>query len=227
MCNRYACDLRKAGKERDYDGFEDWSETRIDPILGNGVLDVFPKSFAPVLKLGESGTLAWQTMRWGLPGPRRFGSAPVATIGTLKSPHWRALSQTQHRCLVPFTAFSDYEDASPKGRKVIRWFAPRDRSMLFFAGIACNYYGDYGTKTAPYVGDHTLFAVLTTDANALVGPVHAKAMPVILAADLDCRRWLSAKPDQIEAIQARALPNAALEIVSDEDATHDGGRSLK
>jgi hypothetical protein len=34
MCNRCAADIRKADKERDYYGFHEWSEIRINPILG-------------------------------------------------------------------------------------------------------------------------------------------------------------------------------------------------
>ncbi|MBK6704523.1 MAG: hypothetical protein IPG56_12750, partial [Caulobacteraceae bacterium] len=53
MCNRYASDIRKAGLERDYYGFDEWSETRINPILGNAILEIFPKSFGPILKLND------------------------------------------------------------------------------------------------------------------------------------------------------------------------------
>jgi putative SOS response-associated peptidase YedK len=80
MCNRYASDIRKAGKEKDYWGFEEWSETRINPVLGNAVLEVFPKSHGPILKLDEKGDLQWSKMRWGLPGPPQFGGAPVTNI---------------------------------------------------------------------------------------------------------------------------------------------------
>lgn len=73
----YASDIRKAGKERDYYGFDEWSETRINPILGNAVLEVFPRSFGPVLKIGERGELEWMKTRWGLPGPHASGGAPV------------------------------------------------------------------------------------------------------------------------------------------------------
>ena len=129
MCNRYASDIRKAGLENEFYGFEEWSETRINPVLGNAVLEVFPKSFGPVLKLGESGKLEWAKMRWGLPGPPQFGGAPVTNIRNIKSAHWRGVLGVSHRCLVPFTAFSEYEDASPKGKKVIRWFAPPDHGL--------------------------------------------------------------------------------------------------
>lgn len=222
MCNRYAADIRKAGKERELYGFAEWSETGI-----NTILEVFPKSCAPVLKLGEAGKLEWSKMRWGLPGPPQFGGAPVTNIRNVKSSHWRALLGTQHRCLVPFTAFSEYDDASPRGAKVIRWFAPLDRGMLFFAGVWRSWAGDYGTKKAPNFGEHLLFAFLTTEPNDLVRPVHAKAMPVILGDDRQCHEWLTAPSDQIEAVQSRVAPTSALEIVADDEAVQFVGGYIK
>ena len=227
MCNRYASDIRKAGKEKDYYGFDEWSETRINPVLGNAVLEVFPKSFGPVLKNGESGGLEWTKMRWGLPGPPQFGSAPVTNIRNIKSAHWRPLLGPAHRCLVPFTAFSEYDDASPKGAKVIRWFAPPERGMLYFAGVCGEWYGDYGSKKEPNVGTHQLFSFLTTEANDIVRPVHAKAMPVILRTETECDEWLKAPADRVEAIQARVLPAEALDIVPDEEALQYVGGYLK
>lgn len=227
MCNRYASDIRKAGKERDYYGFDEWSETRINPMLGNAVLEVFPKSFGPVINRNDEGQLEWSKMRWGLPGPPQFGGAPVTNIRNVKSAHWRPLLGQAHRCLVPFTAFSEYEDASPKGKKVIRWFAPPDRGVLYFAGIWREWAGDYGSKKEPNVGEHVLFSFLTTDANDLVRPVHAKAMPVILRGGGDCEEWLSVLADSIEAIQARVLPTEALEIVPDDEAAQYVGGYLK
>jgi putative SOS response-associated peptidase YedK len=222
LCNRYASDIRKAGKERDYYGFDEWSETRI-----NSILEVFPKSVGPILKVGESDALEWTRMRWGWPGPKATGGAPVTNIRNTKSAHWRPLLGPQHRCLVPFTAFSEYEDASPKGAKVIRWFAPPDRRMLFFAGIWGEWWGDYGTKKEPNVGTHQLFCFLTTEANEVVRPVHANAMPVILRTQAECEGWLSCAPEDIESVQARALSNEALEVVSDEEASEYVGGYLK
>ena len=227
MCNRYASDIRKAGLEKEFYGFDEWSETRINPMLGNAVLEVFPKSVGPVLRLGDAGKLEWVKMRWGLPGPPRFGGAPVTNIRNIKSAHWRPVLGVQHRCLVPFTAFSEYEDSSPKGKKQIRWFAPPNRGMLFFAGIHREWTGDYGSKKEPNVGAHQLFSFLTTEANDLVRPVHAKAMPVVLPSASACDEWMNAPPDQIEAIQARVLPTEALEIVGDDEAGQYVGGYLK
>ena len=59
MCNRYASDIRKAGLEREFYGFDEWSDTRINPVLGKAVLEVFPKSVGPIIPMGSSGGLEW------------------------------------------------------------------------------------------------------------------------------------------------------------------------
>lgn len=222
MCNRYASDIRKAGLEREYYGFDEFSETRI-----NTILEVFPKSIGPVIHLSDDQQLQWTRMRWGLPGPPQFGGAPVTNIRNLKSAHWRPLLGQAHRCIVPFTAFSEYDDASPKGAKVIRWFAPPDRGMLFFAGTWRTWTGDYGSKKEPNVGEHRLFSFLTTEANDLVRPVHAKAMPVVLTTEEERMEWLTAPSDRVEEIQARVLPSDRLEIVPDAEAKEFVGGYIK
>lgn len=227
MCNRYASDIRKAGLEREFYGFEEWSDTRINPVLGNASLEVFPKSFGPVIRKSASGAPEWAKMRWGLPGPPSTGGAPVTNIRNIASPHWRSVLGPANRCLVPFTAFSEYEDSLPKGAKVIRWFAPPDRGMLYFAGVWRSWHGDYGSKKEPSVGDHLLFSFLTTEANELVRPVHAKAMPVILRTREECEAWLAVPADQVATIQARSLPVAALEIMPDDEAAQYVGGYIK
>lgn len=222
MCNRYASDIRKAELEAEYYGFDEWSETRI-----NTVLEVFPKSIAPIIRLRADGTREWVSMRWGLPGPPQFGGAPVTNIRNVKSPHWRPLLGVEHRCLAPFTAFSEYDDASPKGAKIIRWFAPPDRGIAYFAAIWQVWTGDYGSKKEPKIGAHALFSFLTTEPNDLVRPVHAKAMPVVLRTTAEQEEWLNTPAADIAPIQARILPPDALEIVSDEEASQYVGGYLK
>ena len=70
-----------------------------------------------------------------------------------------------------------------------------------------------GPKSAPVEGEHQLFGFLTTEANAIVVPIHPKAMPVILTTpeEFDC--WLEA--DTVDALSLqRPLPDGALEIVA-------------
>lgn len=58
-----------------------------------------------------------------------------------------------------------------------------------------------------------LFSFLTTDANAVVKPVHAKAMPVILTTAAEREIWLTAPVEDALKLQ-RPLPTDALRIVA-------------
>ena len=62
-------------------------------------------------------------------------------------------------------------------------------------------------------GHHELFAFLTTEANAVVAPIHPKAMPVILTSPDEVDRWLEAETADALALQ-RPLPDDALRIVA-------------
>jgi putative SOS response-associated peptidase YedK len=42
----------------------------------------------------------------------------------------------------------------------------------------------------PNIGDHTLFSIMTTEPNAIVEPIHEKAMPVMLMTPEDVEQWL-------------------------------------
>jgi hypothetical protein len=51
--------------------------------------------------------------------------------------------------------------------------------LFAFAGICTTFNGDRGTKSKPITGPHQVYGFLTTEANALVKPIHPKAMPVM------------------------------------------------
>jgi len=52
--------------------------------------------------------------------------------------------------------------------------------------------GDRGSAKSPRPGTHQLYAFLTSEPNAVVRPIHPKAMPVILTTDEEIDVWLSA-----------------------------------
>lgn len=82
-----------------------------------------------------------------------------------------------------------------------------------FAGIWTTWHGKRGTKANPVEGEHQLFGFLTTNANAEVGMIHPKAMPVILTSDAEIEQWRTAPADEALKLQ-RPLPDGVLKIVA-------------
>lgn len=164
-------------------------------------LEIFPDYQAPVIVAGEGGRRL-TTMTWGWPPPGQV-KRPVTNIRNLASPMWRsAIADPARRCLVPVTAFSEWSsDPDPlTGRKRKHWFALRNAELFAFAGLW------RPTRDGPR------YAFLTCEANATVGRVHPKAMPVILDAPDEATRWLAASGDEAIAMQCPLADEAMAEI---------------
>ena len=173
---------------------------------------IFPDQLAPIVRRGADGERELVTARWGMPGPPQFGGQPVTNIRNVTSPHWRGWLGARNRCVVPATSFCEYADAKP--RKIPIWFAlGTDRPLFAFAGLWTRWRGVRGPKSAPVDGEHQLWGILTTAANAVVAPIHPKAMPVILTTAAEADLWLEGETVAALALQ-RPLPDETLAIVA-------------
>jgi putative SOS response-associated peptidase YedK len=166
--------------------------------------DVHPDRPAPVVGHGKTGRVLAMA-RWGVPPPPSApGGRPVVNIRNLASPFWRnALARPALRCLVPADDFCEWTDTPDPatGRKRKVFFGLADGSPFAFAGLI---------RPAPAGSDELpRFAFLTCAPNALVAPVHAKAMPVILGPEA-WGPWLDGVP--AEAFQQPA-PDGLLTIL--------------
>ena len=146
-------------------------------------------------------------MRWGFPPPPNAPPRPVTNVRNVNSPYWRAWLKPEYRCLAPATSFCEYTDSQPK---VPHWFAlGEDRPLFAFAGIWRAWTGERKKQT----GEHLLFSFLTCAPNSVVGPVHAKAMPVILRTPEEFETWLCAPAEEALALQ-RPAPDEALRVIA-------------
>lgn len=197
---------------------------------------IFPDYAAPIVRNTPAGR-ELAMVRWGMPTPssilhkaadaraeklaakgktfdlealrRAEPDAGVTNVRNVKSPHWRRWLGVESRCVVPFTSFSEWD----AGIKAPAWFAlGESRPLAFFAGIWTPSWTSV-RKARTGVETADLFAFLTCEPNAVVAPIHPKAMPVILTTPDELEMWLSAPSDIALALQ-RPLPDDALTIVA-------------
>ena len=219
MCNRYSL---ISGQE----AIRDLTDT-LDDLTGNLPMmpAIYPDSSAPIVR-NNGGKRELALARWGMPSPSfvlvgKKTDAGVTNIRNLSSSHWKRWLGVEHRCVVPFTSFSEYR-TTQEGKKVPVWFALDDsRPLSFFAGVWVPQWKSVRKiKEGEVSAD--LFGFLTTDANNEVGEVHPKAMPVILTKREEIVDWLTLPFDQASKLQ-RPLPDGALKIVAEGDGKDGGG----
>lgn len=237
MCNLY--------RMEDRDWVSKWAQDVESMINLMPAYQINPDQLAPVIRNTADGQRQLAYCRWGLPSPfyvqkkaaearaekLRKKGLPVdmaelvrmepdkgtTNIRKLDLAHWKRWFGEEHRCIVPVTAFAEPDPASKVegGATPNAWFsAAADRPLMFFAGIWLPQWTSV-RKVKDGLTTDDLFAILTTDANDVVKPVHEKAMPVLLQTKEETEVWLRAAWHEAREL-ARPLPNDRLVITSRE-----------
>ena len=144
-----------------------------------------PTQMAPVIRQGAAGR-EFALMRWGLvPSWAKEASIGNRMINArsetaAEKPAFRAALRTR-RCLVPANGF--YEWQKTAGAKQPWWIGMKDDEAFAMAGL-------WEAWRDPGDGSSLLtFTILTTEANALLAPIHER-MPVIID-PADYEAWLA------------------------------------
>jgi putative SOS response-associated peptidase YedK len=210
MCNLYSIDIGQQA-------IRDIAKAMRD-VTGNmpSLPGVFPDYFAPIVRNAPDGVRELTMARWGMPSPAfaiagKKTDPGVTNIRNVASSHWRRWLGVESRCVVPFTSFSENE-LQLDGSRPPTWFAlDESRPLAFFAGVWTRWTSVRKVREGETTND--LFAFLTTEPNAVVAPIHPKAMPVVLTMPEEVETWLNAPVPQAMTLQ-RPLPDDALKIVA-------------
>ena len=150
--------------------------------------------------------------RWGMPGRRSLAASRSTTFATSRKSALARLAFGEEPLPRPGDIVLRVRpDDAPQDADLV--CAERRPAAVRLWGLWTRWGGVRGPKSAPVEGEHQLFGFLTTEANAIVAPIHPQAMPVIMTTTWEFDLWL--KGETVEALKLqRPLLDRMLDIVA-------------
>ncbi len=183
--------------------------------------NIAPTQSTAVVRLKPDGGRELVSLRWGLiPSWAKDAMTGAGQINARAEtlavkPSFRA-AYRQRRCLVPADGFYEWQaPASGGGTKQPFLIARADRATFAFAGLWEHWQDRSQTIES--------FAIVTTDANATLQPIHHR-MPAILE-PRDCAAWLDPqnqragellKPAPDDALTATPISTRVNSVANDD-----------
>ena len=194
MCGRYTL---FSDKETIEEHFRVQAE---DDQLFTPNYNVAPGSTMPVILIGKSGSREVGGLRWGLV-PKWADSVDTGykminargeTLDEKKSFKGPFLKK---RCLIPANGFFEWKKTG--NAKEPFYIRVLSDEIIAFAGL-------FEKWTSPEGEDIFSYTIVTTEANALVQPLHER-MPVILKPE-NYERWLDRENQDVEGLKKLLNP---------------------
>jgi putative SOS response-associated peptidase YedK len=230
MCGRYSVG-------RTPEEIEEIFEAPVPPGLGLPRWNVAPTQTAPVVALGREGERRIVPLRWGLVphwasdpsvGARHI-NARAETVET--APAFRD-AFARRRVLVPADGF--YEWSKGPGGKRPWWIHHARGGVLALAGVRESWRprADADESGGAAVEPLRTFAILTTEPNPTVAPLHDR-MPVVLRPE-DWAAWLDPatpierirsllRPAPEDLLDARAVSTRVNRVDNDDERCVEAG----
>jgi len=167
--------------------------------------NISPTTQVLIVQAGPQGERLAKLHRWGLiPSWAKDVSIGAKLINARgetidEKPAFRAAFR-RWRCVVPASGFYEWKSAQEAGRTIKQpyFIRPQDDGDLFgFAGLTERWVSPAGEEV-------NTCCIITTDANALMVPIHDR-MPAILAPN-DYGAWLDLGTTDVDGLRALLRP---------------------
>ncbi|HEX9929306.1 MAG TPA: SOS response-associated peptidase [Pyrinomonadaceae bacterium] len=207
MCGRYVLKAEKEAIEKEFDSIVE--QAKQAEQLNHPRFNIAPSQIVLAVRQFEFERIA-NGLKWGLiPSWAKEESIGNRMINAraesiTEKPSFRNAFRSR-RCIVPASGFYEWKQTGGKGAKQPFYFHLKDKPVFGFAGL----WETWKTEEGEEIESCT---IITTEANAVLAPVHDR-MPIIIKPE-DYEAWLDPKNFDTDDLQKFLKPYPSYEMAS-------------